>query len=272
MRQPSLYSSYVFAAFVLFSHSISGAQEGSSFERYAEQAAKYRITIGESNRELRLVETPLLNYSNPVRHGGDGSVFLWTDASVPAVVGTCFTYVYQGETRRKNAFQVLANEPIQASFDDSLIWSPPAESLAFRPIPGAPTPASASRQRETQLKGMARQFSAEITNRDGRVEQCRLMSKPLHTYETERRSGALFAFAVGTDPEAILWIDRMQSDQGKLHWQYAWARFTFYPVAGSHQGREVWRVAGSENLLRSIFDRPDYQRQPYITFRPEYLD
>ncbi|MDM4016502.1 hypothetical protein U8335_20740 [Roseiconus lacunae] len=248
------------------------AQEVDWHQRFAEQAAKYELSHRESGATFEMLEKPILHYTTPTRMGGDGSVFLWTDQSAPVAIGTCFTYVYQGRTNRKNAFNVLTNQPIKAVYEKQTVWMPPENAIGFKAIPNAPPPAENPRSRETQMRGLSRQFSLEVTNRDGRVEQCRLMSKPLYSYETEDRTGSLFSFAVGTDPEAVLMIEQSADSSGKPQWHYAWARFSFYPLTAKHRGIEVWRKEGSENLRGSLLLRTDYQQERYITFRPEYIE
>ncbi|MCC9603420.1 hypothetical protein LOC67_22965 [Stieleria sp. JC731] len=241
-------------------------------ERFMAQAKRYEITIRDSKEKCELLDRPILNYTNPARLGNNGAVFLWTHDSVPMVVGTCFTYVYRDRTNRKNAFNVLTDKPIKATITGETVWTPPQDSLQLKPIPGAPTPAGNQRLREVQARSLSRQFSLAVTNRDGSVEQCRLMAKPLYTYESEHRSGSLFSFAVGTDPEAILVIETTKKEGQEPQWSYAWARFTFYALSAKHKQAEVWRVESSENLLGDITLRPDYQQERYVTFRAEHLD
>ncbi|MEX1027586.1 MAG: hypothetical protein WD049_06210 [Candidatus Paceibacterota bacterium] len=114
-----------------------------------------------------------------------------------------------------------------------------------------------------------------MTLKDGRKEQCRLVPQPLYRFdsdEADESAGAIFSFAVGTDPEAFLILDRRNDDSGEPRWHYAMVRFTFYPLEGFLDRQSVWKVEQSESLTTNIFSRPDYQREPYITFRAEWLD
>ncbi len=248
------------------------AQEADQSDRFLAQADRYRFEVAGSDDVFKRVEKPLLNWKNPARSDEDGAVFLWTHKGQPAVLGTCFTFVYKTEVRRKNAFRVLSALPIVGSCGGTKMWSPPPNTLRYMDFDDAPSPGTTERQRHTQLRGLARQFAVEVTDRDGDVEQCRLMPNPLYRYDSADSAGALFAFAVGTDPEAVLIIDRQVDDAGVPVWRYAWSRFTFYKLMASLNRMPVWEVERSESLRGSILSRPDYQREPYITFPPQVLD
>jgi len=97
---------------------------------------------------------------------------------------------------------------------------------------------------------MARDFSVvgvygrldEITKR-----QLRLLTQPIFRYEPtsgDVKDGAIFAFThdvLGTDPDALVIVESRQVD-GKVHWQYSFARFHFNELTGYHREKEAWKV------------------------------
>lgn len=243
-------------------------------DRFREEASKYQFSYLDGDKPLTQQPQPLLHWSNPARGGEDGMVFLWTDGNKPCVIGTCFTYVYRDRVHRKHAFHVLTNEAIQGKNEGRILWSPPKGAVKYHPIADAPPPALTPAQRNGQLRLLARRFGVELTLKNGRKEQCRLVPQPLYRFdsgEADEPTGAIFSFAVGTDPEALLILDRRKDGAGNPRWHYAIVRFTFYPLEGFLDQQSVWKLEQSENLLTSIFSRSDYQRQPYITFRAEWL-
>ena len=50
------------------------------------------MTAGEPKTALTLVKEPLLKWSQPVRGGQDGAVYVWLHEGRPAVVGTFFVW------------------------------------------------------------------------------------------------------------------------------------------------------------------------------------
>lgn len=249
----------------------SGAE--SAVDAFTDQARQYVFSIGDE--ELTFHPQPILHWGNPARGGEDGALFLWTDGDAPVVIGTCFTYEYAGVERRKHAFLLLSDDSVQGRHRDRLMWSPRPDGLAHQQLAGAPAVGATAAQRSTQLRAMARRFGVVLTLRDGRTERCRLVPQPLYRFESNDPHGdcgAIFSMAVGTDPETLLILRRERDDAGKPAWYYAFARFTFYPLEGLLDGQPVWNAQPLENMLGNILHRPDYQREHYITFRPDWLD
>lgn len=240
---------------------------------FVEQARQYAFSADGKRFTFR--ERPVLNWGNPARGSENGSIFVWTDRDAPVIIGTCFTYQSNGVERKKNAFLLLSTDPVEGRHRDRLMWRPDPVSLTYQRVPEAPPVGITAAQRTTQLRAMARRFGAVITLQDGRTEQCRLIPQPLYRFDSGDHAGpcgAVFSMAVGTDPEAILVIKRQHDDVGESTWHYVFGRFTFYPVEGTLDGQSVWKVQLLENMVNSILTRPDYQRERYITFRPDWLD
>ena len=68
------------------------------------------------------------------------------------------------------------------------------------------------------------------------------MSRPLYRYEKSDGDvvdGAVFCFAMGTDPEVILLIEAVVT-AGETQWEYAFARRTSGELQGQLDGDTVW--------------------------------
>ncbi len=264
-------NAFLIVVVAAISPSLRADEPESAVDTFSQEAAEYEFTVRD--KPLTMRPTPLLNWGNPARSGENGSVFLWTDEDRPCVIGTCFTYVYDNNIRNKHALLLLGDSPVIGRHGNRVLWTPRTDGLNYRSLSTAPGPTAV--QRNTQLRQIARQFSVTLTLKDERTEQCRLVPQPLVRYDSDdeaKACGAIFSFAVGTDPEAFLIIDRRPDAAGKLAWHYAFARFTFYPLEAYQNQQSVWKADKLENMLSSIFTRPDYQREPYITFRSEWLD
>lgn len=245
----------------------------STAKSFQQQAGAYAFKDVATGKRLTFQPQPVLHWANPARNGEDGAVFLWTNGKQPAVIGTCFTYKYREVVRRKHAFRALSDGGIEGRHRDRVIWTSQPDSLLHRPLVNAPPPAANVSGRKAQLGTLARRFDVKLTQKDGRLEQCRLVPQPLYRFDDANTAcGAIFSFAIGTDPEALLILDKRVDESGKPAWHYAFARFSFYPLEGFLNNESVWKVEKSESLSTSILSRPDYQREPYITFRPDWLD
>jgi len=237
-------------------------------EYYLKVAADYEIKRGkEQAQKLALKPGAVLFWSNPIRPGEtNGSVFVWTYEGQAELVGTIFSHLVRGSTDTKiiaHEFQSLTRQPLAASRPGAPgTWSLVGDGLEARPIPDAPPPASTAAGRLSQMRNLAREFSA-TTNLEGVEQELRLLTQPIHRNEMSVGAildGALFTFVTGTDPELMLVIEARPAAGGdKPAWHYAAGRFTDLTLKLRHNGRELW-----------TFERgttPD----PYTCLRPETL-
>jgi hypothetical protein len=75
-------------------------------------------------------------------------------------------------------------------------------------------------------------------------EELRQLPTPLYRYDPQSgdiTDGAVFAFVVGTDPEALLQIEAVKIE-GKVVWQYALARRTYCRLECRLDEKVVWEV------------------------------
>lgn len=209
-------------------------------EEFAREAARYEVTLqAPKPMRLELVAQPVLNW--------DGSAFVWLRDGRPEVIGALWTRVNprSGRLEHGHAFHSLSEHPLTARLDSQLIWSPKAPGLEFKPVAGAAAADGDSRRRTVQLRSLAREFSA-VQWKGGR-SQLRMLTQPIFRYEPTAggtKDGAIFAFTnteFGTDPDALLLLETREFE-GKLRWEYAFARFHYMELSGNHRDREVWRV------------------------------
>ena len=92
------------------------------------------------------------------------------------------------------------------------------------------------------MRALTRDFAVEDNFEFKSWYPLRLLPKPFARYGREGTAvtdGALFCYALATDPEAYLMLEvRVEKDTPV--WQYAFARSTFYPLRATCQGKLVW--------------------------------
>jgi hypothetical protein len=238
-------------------------------EQFKAEAAEYDIRLDSRPKDkLVLNNEPLLRWDNPARTGEDGALFVWTLDGRPEVIGTIFTYRYRDVIRRKHEYHTLAAGPLTASFRGQRVWAPRTAGIKLQPIPEAPRPTASARERLTQMKSLAREFSASMEDTSGQQFQLRLLPQPLLRYEPAAKEvldGALFSFSLGTDPEAILVLEaHVASDHAR--WQYALARFHYIDIKVSHRGREVWHATPLPDIASLDLGSLNYQDSVYATY------
>jgi hypothetical protein len=240
-----------------------GAPKG-ALDQFVAEAKAYTIThAGAKDAPLEFSPQPLLHWANPARNGEDGAVFVWLKDGRPEVIGSVFEYPARGAIVRKHAFHSLSSTSLVAESEGVEVWSPKIAGVKFAPVEGADPPADSPRRRLSQMRDLARQFTLQLVDlREGKSE-LRLMTQPLVRYEPKAgptKDGAIFAFAIGTDPEALLLLEARDSG-GAPRWEYAFARFHFVTISAQHSDKQVWSVEPDPDMMRTVYGRGDPQRE-----------
>jgi hypothetical protein len=169
------------------------------------------------------------------------------------------------------AFHSLGDRPLRAERAGKVVWAPVRGGVEMKPVPDAPAPAESAAGRLRQLRALAEEFSATHTYPPQYItRELRLLPKPLHRYASPQRGvidGALFAFAIGTDPEVFMILEARPDKQGRPQWQFGFTRDTFTAARATHKGHEVWSVQELPLEPHSKFYDP---REPYmeLPFQP----
>ncbi len=219
------------------------------FPYYARQAATYEFYLDENrSKRLELNGQPLLTWTNA--EGYFGSVFVWTYGGRPEVVGCigsrqnadgeCFPF------HELHSLSLGGLEPVKHG-DGKRVWKPPHPGFELRDVDGAAEPADTERQRLTQMRSLAREFTGWM-KQDGDITELRLLPQPIFRYLAAKQGvidGALLALVwKGTDPEVLLMLECRELG-GRARWQYALARFNWHELWVKRNDQEVWRVPQS---------------------------
>jgi hypothetical protein len=184
-----------------------------------------------------------LRWANNTRGSEDGVTILWVAAGRP-IAAAC---VYPWDGRLEHDFESLSRGPIVAKRGEAVVWQPAKGGIAFAPIPSAPAPEEKPAARLRQMKELAGRFRGtllgwKVDNSDR--EELRLLTRPLYRYEVQAGpiiDGAVFALAMGTDPEILLLIEAVQEGD-KTSWQYAFARRTSGQLEARLGKSVVWEA------------------------------
>jgi hypothetical protein len=208
---------------------------------------RWRIAVGAPGEDLKLDPTPILRWTNPATGRIFGEIYVWTADGRPAAVMSLYkawepAWGFAGE------FHSLSPANIVAQRDRSLVWKCDQPGITLRDIPEAPAIADSARRRSQQMRILAGEFSAVLIDRrrnpEGERQSLRLLAKPVYRYPSEAGEvvdGAIFAFVVGTDAEALLLLEA-RGKETKHQWQYALARLNRDELAVFFKEQEVWRV------------------------------
>jgi hypothetical protein len=181
----------------------------------------------------------VLHRAQEVQGSSKGSVFLWVEPSGrPAAICD----VFLERECLYNEWHSLSASPLRA--DNGVLFNATRPGLEWKPIPNAPAPADTPPGRDRQARRLAERFSADEVDRKNVRSHLRLLTTPLHRYDTSdspvSRGGALFAFCQQTDPQLLLLIEARKAGVG-YRWEYAVAGFSNMDLYLRLDGREEWR-------------------------------
>lgn len=202
---------------------------------------------GGQSRGVELLPDSLLNFNDPAGRTLGGSLWAWGGPGRPlAVLELSKMGPRPGLVRWVDGVTSLSHGRIVATWEDGQRWQSTAPGLTMRPVPDAAVPAESNPERLRQMKAIARKFLLrEATGPIRGKIQLRLLPNPIHRYSdagSGQRDGAVFVFASGTNPEALLVVEAQSAGRPDLGWHYGLARVTGGALAADMGGREVWRV------------------------------
>jgi hypothetical protein len=177
----------------------------------------------------------------------DGAIFFWSsEEGRPEAALQVFQVKDQSASGGHWVQEFISLSPSTFSSDRNgkPSWAPRQAGVEFKPVPGAPKPADTPALRARQMRALAQEFHVSDNFKNNGWSELRLLPTPVARYGksgSEVVDGALFAFALGTDPEAFVFLETREGANG-LEWQYAFAPMGCFELKGSHQGKVVWTV------------------------------
>lgn len=215
----------------------------------------------DAEHPWKLDPTPLLRWSNPVGGVPDGIIVMWTDGARPSVLAQVFQ---TKDGYWVHEFQSVALGPFVMRAGNQVAWEPRKAGVEFRRIDDVQPPADSRIKRLTQMRNIVQRFAAyddfkiRATDTETTRHELRLMPKPLYRYEVLQQQvvdGALFAFALGTDPELFILLEARDNAGGDRSWHYALAAMTAWAVEVKYNDKSIWSVG---ERLRNHSPRGDY--------------
>ena len=214
---------------------------------FRQQAAAYRFQTANEASEVKVSSNPILFWSQPVRGGDDGAIYLWTEGGRPQAIGAFFIWPWRaGGQAITHELHSLSDKPFIATWQDRP-WKSPKDAVTYQTLTDASAPAETPDRRLQQMKQLAREFTATSKGKDDRDWELRLLPRPLYRYELtgEEKSavldGVLFGFVQGTDLEIVLMLEAVRTDKGNV-WRWSAARMSDLPLTLHRADTAVWQV------------------------------
>ena len=220
-------------------------------------------TAGE-RRPAELKTTPLMTWQNPIS-GANGGVFLWTIAGRPVALSKSHV---NDRKRHYVESSITLRDGLQCTQAGSAIWVPENSTSVVVPVTDLPPLRETRAGRLLQMRDLAGSFEIEDQWGEGQQElyQLRLLPRPLYRYEAPAEQvidGAIFGYSQGTNPEAVVVIEAVETDSGS-EWRCRVSRLTGYAVTARRGGDVVLEVPKRNNTMRTSSFRHVYERPvPY---------
>jgi hypothetical protein len=210
------------------------SEEPKRLNEQIEKSVNWYDVLPDSDATTALTPVPVIRWRNVVRgQEGEAMMVVWPHNGRPVAMAS----IYPWDGQMTHEFDSLSREnKLIARDKDRVIWSPETAGVEFKEVPKAPKPGKTAPERLRQMKAIAERFKATITgwqpdNSDQEV--LRLLPRPLFRYDLKKAKdpdpklldGALFAYVLGTDPEAVLVLEAIGTAE-KADWQYAFVRAT----------------------------------------------
>lgn len=217
------------------------------------------VTSNGTAQPLKFSKDPILVFSDPTRKESTGTVWAIGTEGRPKAILSLFTI--SGEKFWSYEFTSLTTETVTSGKPPKWEWKPKGSGLTLHDLKSDPVPANSPAARLTQMKSIARGFSATEVYHDTTRTELRLLTQPLLRYADESQNivdGALFAFANGTNPEILIVIEAVKANGGMPQWRYGAARMSSAELHLQLNDAEVWTIEVSK---KDLIENPYYSRR-----------
>jgi hypothetical protein len=208
--------------------------------------ARFTIRVGE-RREPAKVAAPCLRWTNPVGTSVDGAIAVYAhNGGRPAAVGQFF--LQRGGNQWVNEFTIIPESDVTILRSGRLFWQPSEYVCKFTDLPRSPGPAAKPVLRLAQMRAIAADFSVvDYFGPKKTRENLRLLPQPVYRYSEkgEILDGALFVFALGTDPECCLLLEAYPDGEASRY-RYAAAPMSIYQLEIRYKDNPVWSIERRE--------------------------
>lgn len=252
------------------------AQNGTSYtpdelhRHFQMEAEAYQITPKGSTKSFELKPKPLMHWQNTVRQQEQGAMYVWFDGELPAVLASIFTYEYAGNAYCKHECISISDKPFSVKLGNVPVWAPKTAGANWKLIEDAGEPADSLPRRLTQMRNIARQFSGTVTNPEGETTKLTLLPQPLIRFQAPQQNiidGAIFSFAVVTDPELLLMIEAFK-ENGKIQWRYCVLRSHYWQLDLARNDIPIWSAPLKIEIQDAVFNQSPLAYDPYFSFKP----
>lgn len=213
---------------------------------------RFEMRMARGEEEIKLYPRPVLTYGDSARANKNGTLWAFGVSGRPLAI----LELYQGigaDTRWVHAVSLTGRSTITMKTPLAAAWTPAAIQIEPAAFDDAPAPLDREQRRISQLKELARRFTAhEFWDPENSRFELRLLAQPVHRYKDPQagiHDGAVFILAHGTNPEVILLIEAIGPKPEAARWHYSLARLGSAELHVELDGKEVWKQGRTPGVV-----------------------
>jgi hypothetical protein len=222
--------------------------------------ARFTVQVGEG-KEPAEVADPCLRWTNPISMVADGVIAVYAHkGGRPAAVGQFFL---NSQKKWVNEFTIIPESDVTIRRSGRLFWEPSKYVCKFTDLPRSPQAAATPVLRLAQMRAIAADFSViDYFGPEKNKQDLRLLRQPVYRYSEKGAAldGAMFVFALGTNPECCLLLEAYQDEKG-LRYRYAVAPMSIYQLEARYKDNLVWSI---EDRRSSRVNNRSYYAREYV--------
>lgn len=227
---------------------------------------RFDVAVGVEAVESKLNPNSVLVWNNPVSGTKVGILAVFARTGRPDVMAQ---FSFTSPQSAVNEFHNLcAEKNVVMKRGAQTVWSPVETSTKWQSLATSEKPAATANLRLVQMRRLAEKFVVEDNFGWDKKElhQLRLLPTPVHRYgkpDEETVDGAVFVYALATDPEAVLMLECAKGESG-LYWRYGFGPMSIYALTAKLDDAVVWeiperKVFGNAKAVQYVFP---YQLEP----------
>lgn len=233
---------------------------------FLHEAKQFEIVVEGREAAPLLRPEPLLNWQNAERQGQLGSIFVCTHEGRPELIISIFTFAGKSGLRHRHELISMSDKAMKVMHDGERVWKPRAAALEGKEVQDIGPPESTAVRRLNQMRAIMRQMEGQLFTDP--LSKLNLLPQPLFRYTCEPKGvldGAIFAMALGTDPDILVMVEARKSPNGE-RWFVVPFRSHLIGLELKYRGESIWKAESKPELNTSGPMLMPYASEPFFVF------
>lgn len=212
-----------------------------------ELAEKTMVEIADDERQRTRKavwqKEPVVSYGDETRAIKDSTLWVWRDGEQPAAFQKLEVNDWSPTFAQWTyCFASASRDVLGVSWAGVRKGTRTSGGVTYQTVPKEPKPAPKASVWPLQARSLSRDFSVFAVSGEKHTS-LRLMPKPVLEFRAPQQGtpyGAVFAYALGTNPDVLLVLQIEEDAAGNRQWTYAPLHMTSARIKLTHDGEALW--------------------------------